>query len=363
MEQSLFLDEVKKYFPGIAGRVITRLNDTTNLANASRYRFRQLLRPELSTSLRWESITVNGSAVAADIIAMDSSIPLKRRDAIARASGEVPKIAMEMALRERELTELDILASQPGQAQQLLARLFRDTERCITGVYETIEMMFLQGLSTGVAVVPDTQNVGLGVRVDYGYLAANKFGVTTLWSNPAAKPFTDLARASAKATTDGNIISLWRMDRNTFNNLAKTDEAKQMWAAFNAFPGAAIPVPTLSQLNQASNDRYGFGFEIIERVVMTERNGNRTPVTPWAAGQVVGTAETQLGTVTYGILAEMNHPVNNVNYTTVESFILLSKYRQNRPSLAEFTSSQALVVPVINAVDSIYTVDSLTVQA
>jgi hypothetical protein len=363
MEQSLFLDEVKKYFPGLAARVITRLNDTTNTANASKYRFRQLLRPELSTNLRWESITVNGTAVAADVIAMDSSIPLKRRDSIARANGEVPKIAMEMALREKELTELDILAAQPGQTQQLLAKLFRDTDRVITGIYETLEMMFLQGLSTGVAVVPDTQNVGLGVRVDYGYQTANKFGVTTLWSNPASTPFSDLARAQAKATADGNIINLWRMDRNTFNNLAKTDQAKQMWAAFNAFAGTSIPVPTLSQINQASQDRYGFGFEIIERSIMTERNGVRTPVTPWAAGQVVGTSTDQLGTVTYGILAEMNHPVENVNYTTVENFILVSKYRQNRPSLAEFTSSQALVVPVINAVDSIYTVDSLTVQA
>jgi hypothetical protein len=35
----------------------------------------------------------------------------------------------------------------------------------------------------------------------------------------------------------------------------------------------------------------------------------------------------------------------------------------NTPSLAEFTSSQALVLPVIDGVDSIYLMDSTTVQA
>jgi hypothetical protein len=359
MEQSLFLEEVKKFFPGVAARVIDRLNDTS-VKKPVTYLHRTMLRKEFSTNLKWESITVNGYSVAADVIAMDSSLPLKKRDSIARANGDIPKIGMEMALREKELTELDILASQPGQTQELLRKLFRDTERVITGQLETLEYMFLLGLSSGVTVIADTNNVGTGIRIDFGYPSGNKFNVTTVWSNTASTPLTDLAAVQAKATLDGNVITKWMLDRATFNNMAKTTQVKEMYAASTNFFGATVPIPTLSQVNSAAKDRYGFEFEIVERSVNFEKNGVRTALKPWVVGAVVGLTTDQVGTLTWGRLAEMNHPVDNVNYTTVNDFILVSKFRLNRPSLSEHTTSQALVLPVISGVDAIYLVDSLT---
>jgi hypothetical protein len=363
MEQSLFLEEVKKYFPGIAQRVVVRLNDTTN-PNAITYRHRTMLRKTFSTNLKWESISVAGNIVAADVIAMDSSIPLKKRDALSRASGDIPKLAMELALREKELSDLDILATMPGQTQEFLARLFQDTPRVIQGQYETLEYMFLLGLSTGVTVIADANNVGTGIRIDYGYLTENKFGVGVLWANTAtAKPLTDLKKLTDKARTDGNTIQTFMMDEATFNRFAATDEVKQRWAASNNFFGAAVPTPSLTQVNTAMRDAFGWQIEIVERSVTFEKNGVKTKLKPWGAGQVIGLVTNQVGTLTWGRLAEMNHPVNGVTYETVDDFILVSKFRMNRPSLAEFTNSQAIVIPVINNVDQIYSLDTLTVQA
>jgi len=62
-------------------------------------------------------------------------------------------------------------------------------------------------------------------------------------------------------------------------------------------------------------------------------------------------------------LAEKKHPVAGVSYETANEFILVSKYRVNRPSLREYTTSQARVVPVITNVDKIFTLDSKTLQA
>jgi len=59
----------------------------------------------------------------------------------------------------------------------------------------------------------------------------------------------------------------------------------------------------------------------------------------------------------------MNHPVAGVSYQTADQYILVSKYRVNRPSLREYTTSQARVVPVIYNVERIYTQDIETVQA
>lgn len=366
MDISLYAEQVKAYFPGVAARVVENLNGTQNVQQRS-YRHLKMLRKVYSPDLKWASLTtVNGSAVAADVIAMDSSIPLKTRDSLGGATGDVPKIAMEMALREKQLTDLDIIARNPNQNAQLLSRLFNDTVRCITGVFERLEYMFLQGLSTGLTTHVDPNNVGLGIRIDYGYLTANKFGtVGAVWAgNPAtATPLTDLARLQNKATADGNVIIRYMMDRPTFNAMIATNEVKQEVAAAIGFFGATIPAPTLAQVNQATAAKYGWTIELVERSIVTEKDGVRTTRTPWAAGQIVGITDENVGTLTWGTLAEMNHPVDKVNYTTVQEYILLAKYRENRPSLAEFTSSQALVIPVIDNVNGVYTLDTTTVQA
>ncbi len=361
MEQSLFLEEVKKFFPGIAQRFVQRLNDSTNIAAQQTYRHRRMLRKAFSTNLKWESVSVENNIVAADVIAMDSEIPLKKRDRISRASGDVPKTGLELALREKELTDLDILSRMPGQQQELLARIFQDTPRVIQAQYELLEYMFLLGLSTGVSLIADANNVGTAIRVDYGYLTANRFiTLPFIWSNTSATPLTDLKQLTEKARLDGNRIIRFMMDEATFTYMAATTQVKELWAASNNFFGTSVPTPTLQQVNTASQAAFGWTIEIVERSVSFEKDGTRTKLTPWSAGQVVGICSEQVGTITWGRLAEMSHPVQNVTYETVDDFILVSKYRLNRPSLAEITNSQALVLPVINNVDQIYTLDTLS---
>lgn len=364
MEQSLYFREVQKYFSGVAAEVVTRINDSTNPANR-KYWHRQMLTKKYSTDLNWNALTtVNSGIVAADVIAMDSSLPLKKRDSLSKASGEIPKLGIELQMREKQLMELDILARTPGQEANLLAGIFADTPRVIQAVPETLEYMFLQALSTGVTTIAEANNVGTGIRIDFGYLTANKFGVPVVWSNTSSTPFTDIAsRILAKAQADGKVVTKLMMDRATFNRIAATTEAKQLFSFSVGFTGSVTQTPTLSQLNAAINDRFGYTIEIVERSVVFEKNGTRTTLTPWAAGSVVALTSNNVGTITYGTLAEMSHPVPNVNYTTVDDFILVSKFRLNRPSLSEHTTSQALVLPVIEGVDGIYTMDSTLVQA
>lgn len=362
MEASLYIDQVRQFFPGVAARVVQNLNGTQN-ANINRtYRHRTMLNELFSPDLKWQSVTtVSNNAVAADLIAMDSEIPLKSRDSLGGATGDVPKIGMKKWLNEKQLTNLDIISRLPNQQTQLLAALFADTPACITGVYERLEYMFLQGLSTGVTTMVDPNNVGLGVRVDYGYSSANKFTVFDEWAgNPTtATPITDFAAAQAAANAQGYNINRWMMDRATFNAMVATNQVKQEVAAALGFFGSTIPLPSATQTNNALQDKYGYSIEIVERQIVTEKDGTRTSRTPWASGQVVGLSSPIVGSLTWSRLAEMSHPVNNVTYTTVANFILLSKYRKNEPSLAEFTSSQALVLPVIDNV-GIYVIDTLT---
>ncbi len=300
----------------------------------------------------------------ADVVAMDSELPLKKRDSLARAGGDIPKMGMELKLNEKQLTDLDTLALRPGTEQQLIVKLFQDTPRVIGGVFERNEAIFLEALSTGIVLVEDTETVGTGIRMDYKYPTANKFGAAgVVWSNVAAVPLSDLARMQKQAATTGRRIIKFLMDSTAFENMILTTQVKEAFAFNIGFAGTANQSPSLDQLNAFLTSRYRFTVEIIDRSVVMERNGNRTIVTPWATHAVVGICTEDLGLIVWANLAEKNHPVANVTYETADEYILVSKFRQNKPSLTEVTSSQSRVVPVLTNTDQIYLLASNTVQA
>lgn len=359
MEQSIFSQYLAKWFAGIVLSVTTRLNDTKGPLT---YRYKQMLRVETSITGKWESFTSTFTQVMADVVAMDSSLPLKKRDSLAKASGNIPKMGMELKMNEQQLTELGVLQAQQGQDSVILKRVFEDTPKVITGVYERNEAIFLEGLSTGQALIDDPENVGTGIRIDYGYKTANKFGVGVLWTTSAtATPFDDFERVQKKAEEDGNTIVRAMMDKTAFNALVATTQSKELYAFKQGFVGTKIPTPSLEQINTVMSDRLGFQIEIVDRSVRYERDGVQTTMKPWATGVVAFITSDQVGSLVSAPLAEESHPVAGVTYEKADGYILVSKFRQNRPSLAEFTTSQARCIPVISS--EVYLLNSGEVQA
>jgi hypothetical protein len=297
---------------------------------------------------------------------MDSSLPLKRRDSLGKVSGDIVKSGMELWLNEQQLTELDAMVAQNTSEAEIVAKLFQDTPKVITGVYELMEKSFLEGLSTGVTVIDDSENVGTGVRLDFGYLEDNKMGVETLWSSVDAKPLSDFRKAKKKAKATGHVLTEVFMDDVTFDNFVATKQVREYFAWSLKFTGdtSNVPVPSIEDINAAlkKDNKYKLAIHIIDRTIINEKNGVRTVVTPWSEGKVIMTSTTQVGVLAYAKLAEMNHPVEGVSYQTTDDYILVSKFRQNRPSLAEYTTSQARVVPVICNVEQIYQIDTKVIQ-
>jgi hypothetical protein len=83
----------------------------------------------------------------------------------------------------------------------------------------------------------------------------------------------------------------------------------------------------------------------------------RTTVNTWTANKVVFLTSSKVGRLVWGQLAEATRPAKNVDYTTVDSFILVKLWRDNEP-FAENTSVQALCLPVIDNASSIYVLDA-----
>jgi hypothetical protein len=357
METSLFIQYVKKFFQGVVTGVVSKMNDSKNPLV---YYHKRFLRPEYSVDGKWESVSAANTLVMADVVSMDSTLPLKKRDSISKASGDIPKMGMKLKLNEKQLTDLDTLQRRPGAEAQLVAKLFQDTPKVIGGIYERNEAIFLQALSSGVALVEDDETVGTGIRMDYQL--PNTYGVATLWSNVAAKPIDDLNKVKKEALTKGDVLIKFLLDSTAFDNFVKTTQVKELYAFHIGFVGANIQIPSLDQVNAMLKGRYGFVLEIVERSVRYEKNGVQTVKNPWKTGAVVGITSEQLGLLTWATLAEVNHPVSGVSYETADSYILVSKFRTNEP-LTEWTSSQARVVPVLTNTDHLYLIDSTTVEA
>lgn len=358
MNKSLFLQWVNTYFRPLITSIVEKVNgDEKQLT----YMHKQLLTPEYSTTLKWGTISKDGRRVAADVVSMDSSLPLKKRESISTAEGDIPKVGQKRYLNERTMTDLDILVRTNGDGDKkgpIIQKLFGDTKSVIEAVWETMEFMFLQAVSTGVTVISDQDNVGNGIRIDFNHPDSNKFGAVVKWSDVAnATPVSDLTRVADRAEDKGHQVTVVMMDRATWNNFRNNNEVKQLYAANVGIPGSNIPSPTLTQVNAAMEANYNLTIQVINRTVTVERDGVQKVLKPWGAGMVALVPAGRLGTLAWGTLAEENHPDKSVEYAKADGYILVSKYAKNDP-IREFTSSQALAVPVIDEIERIYLLDS-----
>jgi hypothetical protein len=295
---------------------------------------------------------MNSSIVAADVISMDSELPLKKRDSISSASGTIPKLGMKMSKSEKLLTDIQVMRARGATEQQIVQKIFEDVPRCISGIYERLEYMFLQAISTGLTVVPSDENTGTGIRVEFGYSDANKFNPVVKWGEDGYKPISDIQRVISEAASRGYVITNILLDPVSYRLLRTSNEAKTLYG-YSIGIANTLLIPTATQFDALIADELKVKLEVIDRSVRYEKNGKQTAVRPFAENTLVFLTTEQVGKLVYGILAEQENPVSGVEYQTIDNFILLSKYSKNDP-LQEFTSSQALVLPVIENVDSIF---------
>jgi hypothetical protein len=242
--------------------------------------------------------------------------------------------------------------------------MFAYVHRVNEALYERIEEMFHSELSSGVGV--STRSGGTGVRIDVGFLPENKFYATTLWSDTEnSAPLDDIQKIFDKALADQNNITDVFADDTALNNLYKSKQVRGQYA-FNqgiaTQAGSNVPVLDYEKVASVFQSKWGITLHRVARKIKTELNGKKQNHTPWATGVMTFTCSEQLGDLVWTNCAEATRPVPGVVYETVDDFILTSRYSQNDP-LREFTSSQAMVVPILSNVDQIYTIDSTAVSA
>ena len=351
---SIFASYVDKFFKGFVGRFTELFNGKRE---APTYLYTTMLSEEYTPDLTWNSTSLNNSIVAADVVAMDSSLPLKKRSTISRASGDVAKIGMKLQLKEKQISDIMVMQSKGQQEADIARRVLDNVPKVINGIHTRLEIMFEQALSSGQVLVSD-DNEGVGIRVDFGYKDENRFHATTAaWSSTSATPITDMRQLCDAASANSDTITDMWLSEAYFNYARKTQEVKELVAANNnqvITASSSLPVPNRSKTLEALNDEFSCTFHVINNSYKTEdKAGVQKPVKPWVQPNVVGTPSATVGRMVYGTLAEDLNRVAGVTYSK-SGFILVSEYSHNEPSLAEFTAAQALAMPVIDDGEHIY---------
>ena len=355
MNKSLFAQLVDKYFAPIVRKVTETINGR---AEAEQLLHKTMLDEEYSPDLKWESTELEGAVVAAEVVSLDSKLPLKKRDALRTASGRIPKLGLKFRKDESDLTQLNIMLATGAAEDAIVRKLMNDVPRVVTGIEHRVEMMFQQALSTGQVLITGDETDGTGIRASFGYKEENIFHCTAgVWGTDTAKPIDDIQQLENKAQEDGRSLTGVMLSKASFEHLRKSADGKLLVANVNGIAVTDVTKlakPTREQMLDALEAEFNVPFVIVNSAFKIEKpNGTRETIRPWEQANVVGITSDKVGRLVYGRLAEETNPVNGVDYEKSGSYILVSKYSKNEP-LEEFTAGQAFVLPVIDGGNSVY---------
>ena len=356
MKETLFGGIVERFFRLVIGKITEKINGKKG---EQVLLHKTMLVEEYSADQTWGSTEINQSVVAADVVAADSSLPLKSRGSMGNASGKIPKIGMKYSKNESDIDNINTMIAKGVNEATVASKIFDDASKVIKGIDIRKEIMFLEGLSTGMTLVKDDEtNDGTGIRVNFGYKDENSFhAVKAAWGNSTATPQDDIQQMFDKAQEDGNSISHVYISKKYFDLFRKSEQGKLLAATFNnqvITKTTLLPVPGRAAFLDALADEYSATFHIVNTSFKVQQpNGKNKSVHPWAEANIVGVPSEQVGRLVYCTLAEETNPVEGVKYQKSGTHILVSKYSKTDP-LEEFTAGQARVIPVIDGADSIY---------
>ena len=356
MNTSMFAQYVNKYFKGIVGKVTELFNGKKNESDLL---YEQMLDEEYSADLTWNSSSFNHSIVAADVVSMDSSLPLKKRGTIRTASGDIAKLGIKYTLKEKEISDINVMKAKGQNEASIAAKILNNVPRAIKGIKIRIEIMFEQALSQGYCLVLSDTNDGTGVRADFGYADANTYHAKAAdWADSDnATPIDDLRQLFDGSVANGDEITDVYLSEKYFNYMRKCVDVKELVANANnqvIISASTLPQPGRSKTLDALRDEFNATFHVVNGSFRYElADGSQETIKPWVQGNVVGVPSSKVGRLVYGTLAEDMNRVAGVSYQK-SGFILVSEYSHNEPSLAEFTAAQALAMPVIDNGQNIY---------
>lgn len=366
MTETNFREYYAKYLAPFTAKLYELINSTP-VGQEPKLLYKELLGTEQTVKDTWDSASISRSVVAADVVSLDSSLPLKARSSFSRATGKIPKLGISYRKRESDIRELQQAIAMGGTQADIARKLLSDVDLCVKGIETAKELMFLQGLSTGQTLVKDEDSDGKGIRVDFGYTDQHTFTVGKKWSEADAKPLSDLQAILDAAEAEGMRPAQMILSRKAFDRIRASVEGKQL--AMRSTGGVVItdvtnlPVPSRAVLLDALKDELGIQIRVIDKSLRVQTaDGTTRSVQPWEEANVVFTPSEVVGRLVWADPVEKSLPNKSATYTTGEQGTLISVYGEMNP-LAEVTMAQAHAIPVIDGGAQTFVLETETATA
>jgi hypothetical protein len=306
-----------------------------------------------------EAIGRSRIEAAASIIDRDSPAPLRSRPGLEKLQGEIPAIAEKVPMDQktyREFLSLQAMTNvdEGTRRQQLLDLMFDDVKRVGNSVFKRLDIMCLEGLSTGqisLTVVNNPDGVILTNPIDLLMPAANKVNAAVNWATSAtATPLTDiqtiLNNNRAKGVSFGKILMTW----NTWFKFIKTTEVKDFYSNYSNLPNNKV-LPTADSINAFFGAQKWPPIVIVDETIGIEKDGVITTIQPWKDENVVFVPNGPLGVIKNALAMEQMKPVPQISYATFNR-ALISKWGNNEP-WQELTKAELNAFPAITTIDRV----------
>lgn len=353
-ESKLIQDLVRTYFKADTKYKYDTINGSKE---EPKYLHTEMLDEEYSDDMTYESISGKFNRVTADVVSLGSPAPLKTRGSISSASGKIPKLSMKFVLEEEEMSTIINLMNKKDRRKELIKKIFADSENVIFGIKEKVEQAHLLGFSGGITVIPDEQNVGTGIRINYNIPEENQMNAELNWSDPNSKPIDDIKRVLKSARFKGEHPNTIWMDGYTLDKLLNNGQVKQQFAFNMNFVGTNVPILDEEQVRAVLKRSVKLNLRVIERSFRHEKDGKITTSEGWTPNMVVFSSGTKVGSLVYSKLAETTFRQKQVSYAEPNNYILVKKDGTTDP-VSMRTAGEALVIPVLQDVNSLFYLDS-----
>lgn len=311
-------------------------------------------------TLTWKLLEAQtGLKIAADLVARGATSQKKTRQAIAKITGDMPKLMISREMEEDELTEYDIMVAMTSGNPDLRALVeawAEDTQYCWTGIAARAEWIALKQISLGKVTFTNSNNAAVVTEydVDYQMDADQKIGVATSWNaGTSAKPLTvDFPKAIKALKARGVTAKFAFMNVDTFAAFASQEEVIKKTASLTENMTGAYDTADVESVNAYLLKKKAIykGLQIIvldQDITIELADGSQSTGNPFTDNVVLFSESNVLGNTFYKKPIDFTRRQSSVAVMAMNGHTLIKKYSEESP-VKEVTEGIANLFPAWN---------------
>lgn len=311
-------------------------------------------------TLTWKLLEAQtGLKIAADLVARGATSQKKTRTAIAKITGDMPKLLISRDMEEDELTEYDVMVAMTSDDPDLRALVevwAEDTQYCWTGIAARAEWIALKQISNGKVKFTNSNNAAVVTEYDVDYQMDDdqKIGVAVSWVNTtAAKPLTvDFPKAIKAAKKRGVTLKYTFMNVDTFAAFASQEEVIKKTATVIENLTGASDMADVESVNAYLTKKKAIykGLQIVvldQDITIELADGTQVTGNPFEDNVVLYSESNVLGNTFWKKPIDFTRRQSSKAIMAMNGHTLIKKYSEESP-VKEVTEGIANLYPAWN---------------